>query len=463
MESPSNQSAHPFRTPALRRWAAVLGPLALGAVLALILAQQRTLPARGDGAEEARTVSVVPVEAHSVVPRAVGYGEAEPGDVWRAVAEVDGRVVERHPQLEVGSILPAGTLLVRIDPTDFEIRLREAEAAIRAAAARLDALTTQHRTTGDALAIEHRSLEVARTELERRRRLVAGKALADSALDQQRRTVLQQERAVQTLESELAAIPPERARLQAERDRALAQRDRARRDIDHSRITLPFDARVAAVNVEETQYVTPGQVLVEIDGIAVTEVPAQFSLDRFRALLDPAVPVGPFDSRVLGTYLKDQGLGAVVRLAAGGPPVTWEGRVDRLTAGLDPRTRTVGVVVAVDDPYAGASPPENPPLVRNMYVAVELYGRPRPGTLVIPRAALHGDRVYRVDEESRLEMVTVEPGYPVGDFVTIATGLAAGDTVLSADLVPAIEGTLLDPVVDEGLAARLKRTVTARP
>ncbi len=463
MESPSKPSAQPTRHPILRRWAAVLGPLALGVVVALVLARQGSPPAREEGAGEARTVSVVAVEAHAVVPRAVGYGEAEPGDVWRAVAEVDGRVVERHPELEVGSILPAGTLLLRIDPTDFEIRLREAEAAIRAAEARLDALNTQRRTTGDALAIERRSLEVARTELERRRRLVGEQALADTALDQQRRTVLQQERAVQRLESELAAILPERARLTAERDRAMAQRDAARRDIDHSRITLPFDARVAAVAVEETQYVTPGQVLVETDGIAATEVPAQFPVDRFRTLLDPAVPVPAFDSRVLGTYLKNQGLGAVVRLAAGGRPVTWEGRVDRLTAGLDPRTRTVGVVVAVDDPYAAASPPDKPPLVRNMYVAVELYGRPRPGTLAIPRAALHGDRVYRVDEDSRLEIIAVEPGYPVGDFITIAAGLAAGDRVLSADLVPAIEGTLLDPVVDEDLTARLERTVTAPP
>ncbi len=459
MSSEPDRPAPPSRKRVLARLAAVVLPLAVGVVGAVSLAGLREPPAREEGGEEARTVSVLTVPALEVAPRAVGYGVAEPGDVWRAVAEVDGRVVERHPQLEVGAILPAGTLLLAIDPEDFELRLRELEAALRGARARLDALATRERTTGRSLEIERRSLAVARKELERRRRLVAENALSDSELDAQERAVLQQERAVQSLENELAAIPDERAQVRAELERTEAQRERARRDLEHTRITLPFDARIAAVEVETAQYVTPGQVLVQADGIAVTEVPAQLSVERFRALLDSAVAIPAFDPRVVGEYIREQGLTAQVRLHTADTTLTWPARVDRLSASLDPRTRTVGVVAAVDDPYANARPPERPPLVKNMYVEVRLRGRPRPDTLVIPRTALHGRQVYRVGEDDRLEIVAVTPGFTVGAFVTVAEGLAAGDRVLTGDLVPAIEGTLLDPVEDDALAARLRAAV----
>ena len=444
----------------LRRAAAFALPLVLGTLVAVLLAQGRTPPERSAAGEEARPVSVISVPALTVAPRAVGYGLAEPGDVWRAVAEVDGRVVERHRRLEVGSILPAGTLLLRIDPTDHELRLAELEADIRVARARLAALATRESSTERSLAIERRSLELARTELRRRRRLAQGEALSASALDEQARAELRQARAVQSLENELAAIPDERARLEAEIDRSLARRDQARRDLAHTRIRLPLDARIAEVSVEEAQYVTPGQVLVVADGIAATEVPAQFSVDRFRALLDPGVPVPALDAAAVSAYVAEQGLTARVRLATVEGTVTWPARVDRLSAGLDPRTRTVGVVVVVDEPYARARPPAQPPLVKNMYVEVVLTGRERPGTLVIPRAALHGREVYRVGGDDRLERVTVTPGFAVGDFITVREGLAAGDRILTGDLVPAIAGTLLAPMEDEALARRLERAVT---
>jgi multidrug efflux system membrane fusion protein len=96
-------------------------------------------------------------------------------------------------------------------------------------------------------------------------------------------------------------------------------------------------------------------------------------------------------------------------------------------------------------------------LLKGMFVEVELRGRPRPDQLVIPRSALHNASVYLIDAENRLALRPVTAQLTQPEFVVIGTGLAAGDRVVISDLVPAIEGMLLQPLSDEEALALLLR------
>jgi multidrug efflux system membrane fusion protein len=446
-----------------RRGAAVLVPLVAGILLAQVLARSRPPPPRKASSEVPKPVSVIAVPALDLVPTALGYGIAQPGEVWRAVAEVQGRIIEKHPSLERGSLLPKDSLLLRVDPTSFKLRVRELQAGIDAREAQLRELTTRAANARRSLTIEVESLEVARAELGRRQVLAKDGALPQSQLGDQERTVLRQRGVVQSLENELARLPDERAALTAELERDQARLVQARRDVENTVIRLPFAARIAEVKVELNQFVLVGQVLAEADGIAVSEVTAQLALDRFQHLLAPDVPMPASQGDALQTFLRAQGLGASVHLRTAVGPVRWEARVVRLTESLDPITRTAGVVVAVDRPYANARPPEQPPLIKNMYVAVELRGKPQPGTLVIPRSALHGRHVYLVDEDNRLEIRQIQIGFRQDELITVNRGLRAGELVLVADLVPAIAGTLLEPVLDREAAVRLRAQAEGAP
>jgi len=55
------------------------------------------------------------------------------------------------------------------------------------------------------------------------------------------------------------------------------------------------------------------------------------------------------------------GIKAMVVLHEGGLSTHWEARFSRLTDTLDPRTRTVGVIVEVDKPYVDVTPVQHPP------------------------------------------------------------------------------------------------------
>ncbi|MCC2113868.1 MAG: hypothetical protein KDJ16_17660, partial [Hyphomicrobiales bacterium] len=75
--------------------------------------------------------------------------------------------------------------------------------------------------------------------------------------------------------------------------------------------------------------------------------------------------------------------------------------------------------------------------------------------VVIPRTALHESSVYLVNGENRLERRSVDTGPQSNGIVPVIDGLAGGETLVVSDLVPAVEGMLLDPVGDDDALSAL--------
>ena len=151
----------------------------------------------------------------------------------------------------------------------------------------------------------------------------------------------------------------------------------------------------------------------------------------------------------------------IVRYRSGDFKAEWEGRVVRMREQLDPRTRTVALVIAVDKPYEQAIPGKRPPLVQGMYCEAELRGDVRKAQIVIPRSALHNGHVYVVGSDNRLRRRKVEVAFAQSSFLCLKDGLQEGETLVVSDPTPAIEGLLVEPVVDERLQQRLISQATA--
>lgn len=412
-------------------------------------------PEQAPPSERVRTVRVIAAPLVPVVPRAVGYGYVEPATVWEAVAEVSGKIIDAHPRLDPGEILPAGAVLLRIDPTDYRLAVAQIEANIRSARAELAELAVRASNTRASLKIEADALALSEKDLERKRELLKRGNVSQSAVDEQERNVLTHAQSVQSLQNTLNLVPAERDALEARLAVYEAQLAAARRDLERTTITLPFDARIAQVNVELAQFAKEAQVLVVADSIDVAEVAAQIPIDKFRNLLPREAGREGLTMAEMERVPELLNLDAVVRLRAGDFTVEWAARFARISATIDPETRTVGVIVAVDEPYARARPPVRPPLVKNMFVEVELRGRPLPATPVVPRSALAGDEVFVAGRDNRLERRKVVVSLLQTNFAAIAEGLEAGETVVVSDLTPAIDGMLVEPVPDEALAERI--------
>ena len=443
----------------------VLPPLALGAAILVWQIVGREAPERAAIAERARTARIVTVPRIDVVPRAIGYGAVTPDRVWNAVAEVKGRIVYRDPGLRRGAVLAAGTLIARIAATDFELGVAEIEARIRGLDAQIAEIGVKGENTKASLEIEQRALAINRREFERKRSLAAKKTIAQAALDQEERKVLAQRQTVRSLTNTLNLLPSQRGVLEEQLAAERTRLEQAKRDLERTAIVLPFDARIAEVGVELTQFVQAGQVLAVADSIAASEVEAQIPIEKFRNVLgnelagdemggrESGAPISlPVDFQKVGERL---GLSAVLRLRAGDLSVDWDASFARMSDTADPQTRTVGVIVSVANSYRRAIPGKRPPLFKGMFVEVEIRGRPLTRRLVVPRAALTNGAVYIADADNRLRRRPVTVAFFQTNFAVIRDGLSAGDRVVVSDISPAIAGMRLDPVNDEAAAARL--------
>jgi multidrug efflux system membrane fusion protein len=60
-----------------------------------------------------------------------GYGEAQALKVVPISPELSGTIVEIHPRLDAGEIIPRGETLFRIDIRNYDAAMKEAQATVK--------------------------------------------------------------------------------------------------------------------------------------------------------------------------------------------------------------------------------------------------------------------------------------------------------------------------------------------
>lgn len=451
-----------MKTP--RRWLrpspwCILPPLLVGGAVLAYMVLTAPGPRRRPETEVARELRILPAPQVDLVPRLTGFGTARPTRVWRAVAEVKGRVVAVHPDLDAGKLLAKGTELLRIDRREYDLSVARLEADLGQVEAQLEELGAKEANLGKSLEIESESLELARRRLERTREAARTQAVSQAQLDQEERDVLAQRLRQQELANSLALLPAQRKVLEATRAVKSAALAQARLDLERTAIAAPFDLRLAEVSIEEGQYLIAGETLFEAHSIDAVEVEARVRLEEVRTLVagESAEPItgGPID---MESVRERFAIAEVeVRLIGQGVRIAWEARFDRIREIVDPETRTVGIVVRVDRPYDGVVPGRRPPLLKGMFCEVEIRGRSRPDVIALPRSAVQEGHVYVIDGEDRLRRRKVDVAYALSGLACIGSGVKEGDRVVVSDPTPAVEGTLVRPSVDEELLQRVEQ------
>ncbi|AXS83038.1 efflux RND transporter periplasmic adaptor subunit [Marinobacter sp. Arc7-DN-1] len=414
-------------------------------------------------ATPARLLEVTPL---TVRTEARGYGQVLPARSWKAVANVGGRIIWRSPELESGNLIPEGTRLLQIDPTRYELAEASAKADIAGLEAELRQLDQEEQNARELLKLENRRLALAQRELERAKTLTDRGALSETRLDEQQRATLQQQQAVQSLKNQLNLIPVKRETLNARLARSDSALASAREDLKDTRFEAPWDMRVHQSEIETGQQMSPGQTLFVADDISAAEVTVQLEMSELRNVLSqiPGAPAPtapgeapegfpdfhqqlPLDSLTVWVY------------PTGAPDSRWPGKLTRVTSSLDPATRTIQAVIAVEEPYRNANPPARPPLVRNMFVQSSITAPTPNPVLVVPASTIHQGEVYLADRDDRLKRQPVTVAWQQGDLAIVTNGLKPGDRLILDDLVPAIEGTPLAPQTDDQALKALQHQV----
>ncbi|WP_341582588.1 hypothetical protein [Marinobacter metalliresistant] len=432
-------------------------------VIMVKLKQPPERTAKQLAATPARLLEVTPL---TVRTEARGYGQVLPARSWKAVANVGGRIIWRSPELESGNLIPEGTRLLQIDPTRYELAEASAKADIAGLEAELRQLDQEEQNARELLKLENRRLALAQRELERAKTLTDRGALSETRLDEQQRATLQQQQAVQSLKNQLNLIPVKRETLNARLARSDSALASAREDLKDTRFEAPWDMRVHQSEIETGQQMSPGQTLFVADDISAAEVTVQLEMSELRNVLSqipgaPA-PTAPGEApEGFPDFHQQLPLGSLTVWVypTGAPDSRWPGKLTRVTSSLDPATRTIQAVIAVEEPYRNANPPARPPLVRNMFVQSSITAPTPNPVLVVPASTIHQGEVYLADRDDRLKRQPVTVAWQQGDLAIVTNGLKPGDRLILDDLVPAIEGTPLAPQTDDQALKALQHQV----
>ncbi len=436
----------------------LLIPVAAGVGIFAALRLTRPTPATLDREERTRVLRVVRAAPVDVVPRAIGYGTAKPGRTWRAVARVEGRVISVSKRLRPGARISAGEDLIRLDPTSYELAIVRIEADTARTEAELAELAVGLANDLAAIAIEKESLELAETGLERLEQLHEQGNVSQSEVDSSKREVLAQRQSVQKLRNSLSLTPAQRKTKETTLAAQRASLKDAQLDLEHTALKAPYAGRLADLSLEVGQYVSRGEFLFELYGGDRLVIDSQLLYSQGKKLVSPESAARLREIQESGDLSGEAVAGlleVLVRTRSGELSAEWKGRLVGTREIIDAATRALSIRVAVDDPYGQTIPGVRPELLKGTFCEVEFRGRTLPGQIVLPRSAVREGVAYVLDSARRLRRRPVSVRFRQGDAVILDEGIQSGELVVVSDLGPAIEGSLVEPVVDEGLLEML--------
>jgi RND family efflux transporter MFP subunit len=356
---------------------------------------------RRQRAADARLVEVDTLRfaEHKAIVEAMGAVEAAKEVV--IASPVAGEILSVSSDFIPGGRIRKGQVLLQIDPADYDLAVERASAEVT-------------RARGE-LSMEMGKQAVARREFE-----LIGERSGDA-------------------ERALALRQPQLATAQAALASAEASLAQARLSKQRTTVRAPFNAVVKVLHVNTGARVSANAPLVTLMGADEYWVTASVPVDQLKW-----IPVPRSASE----------RGAPVRIsndAEWGRGVSREGNVLRVAGDLEEQGRMARVIVAIRDPLALSSQnADRPSLLVGTYVRVAIEGIGIPSAVAIRRDVVReGDRVWIMNDSSRLEIRGVTIALRSEEVVYVTDGVRNGERMVTTNLSSAVQGQALRTRVED--------------
>ena len=418
--------------------------VALGLLILVLSIVLKSSPKVQENADRSRLVDIIPLTLTESAPEIIAYGRVEPKHSWQAISEVNGKVIYRHPELESGRLLTAGTLVLKIDPLEYQLKKTQALANMNMAKTQLMRLTQEEKNLQTSLNIEQQKLTLENQEYQRKLELKKKKLISNSEVETQKKSMLVQSKLVQDLSGSLDLLPDDKKVAQSQLEVNQSLYDDAVRQLENTQIILPFDARIAEVNVEQAQAITTGNIMFDAHQLGNVEVKAELSLKDAEVLMASVHKV-PKNSSLLIQKLpnvEQLGLTAHIELQLGSKVHQWPAKLTRIAESINPDQATIGFYLEVTQNFKQLNLADKPPLTKGMFVNAKLQGF-NSQQFVIPEKALHGQQVYIMDADNKLSIREVNVEFRNKQGVAVSGDIQPEEKLILNDLIPAIPGMSL--------------------
>ena len=323
-----------------------------------------------------------------------GQGTVTPLKEIGIIPQVGGKVTDISPSLVNGGAFKKDDMLIRIDPADYELAVTMARAGLKAAES--------------ALMLAHASSNTAREEWELHEKDRQG----------------QNEKP-----SDLVLKKPQLLAAQAKLEAEKANLDKALLNLERTTIRAPFSGKVSQKSIDAGQVINAGQAVATIFSDEAMEISVPLSNEDLFWFHTPGFSQG------------DQGADVDVTADFSGQTITRQGKVDRVEATVNPRTRMPHVVVRVDQPYE-----TSPPLVPGIFATVAIHGETLKNACFVPRNAIHeNNMVWGLDDENSIVFLPVTIARMEQDLALITKGIENGQVIVTSRLKVVSEGMKVVP------------------
>ncbi len=338
-------------------------------------------------------VEVISPKPLEVSVRIKSYGTVIPYRSQTLASRVSSQVITLSEDLIPGSIVKKGELLVALDPTDYELILKEREASVTNAK-----LTLQ-------------------TELENQK-----SAQYDFSIFKQNVTPEQKEYLLR-----YPHIKAAKANLKAQE----AAYEKAKSDLQRCKVYAPFDAVVLDVEVATGDMVSSSKTLATL---------AKAEAFWIKVALSPAKLKG-ID---IPNYNAKNGSNAVIRHDFWDQDTpSLAGEVQSIEKVLDENSKMAYLLIRVNDPlHLSSHKKHQKPLLLNGFVSIDIEGKKIHDVLKVPLSALHhNDTVWILQENHTLHIQKVTKIWQDEKYVYLpAKILKANESLITTLLETPIEG-----------------------
>jgi RND family efflux transporter MFP subunit len=365
--------------------------IATALVIAIILFALKPPPETVTITPPALNIDVAIAEKQTLSIAVNSQGTVEPRTETTLITEVSGKIIEVAAQFQSGGLVAKDDLLLRVDPRNYDVEVKRAEANAATAFSNL----MQEKGRGS----------VAEQDLKKYPREFASKDARH-----------------------LAMRLPQLKEAQARLNSAKADLAHANNNLDRTEIRAPYRGIIKARNVDLGQFVSLGTQLGHIFAVDFAEIRLPIPTDRLAYL---ALPNSKDNESSPAVIVKNE-LG-----------LEWQGNIVRTEAVIDERSRVLFAIAKIDDPYGLDNGGDT--LLMGSFVKADISGKEIDGLIAIPRYILRtGNKIWVLDKEQRIRNRDLKILHTEGKLVYVYEGLNDGDVICLSTIPNAIAGTKVE-------------------
>jgi len=299
-------------------------------------------------------------------------------------AQISGEVIEVSPEFIPGGSFKKGDVILKIDPSEYDLDVQMKQAALNQSRA--------------ALTIEKGQQSIAKEELK----------------------ILQNTTGRKLNGTDLALRKPQMEQANADIAAAQASLDMAKLNLSRTTLTAPFNALVTARNTNVGNVISLQETLATL-----------VSTDEYWINIE--VPVNDMH------WLDAQNTKAVISL--NNDRAARDGSLLKIVGTINSQSRLADIIVRVPDPLGLTQENESTsPLIIGDFVPVTLIGKSLINAVRLPQSYIRDGQTLWIMRDGKLVTQPVSIDYTDRTYAYISSGLNEGDQIITSNIITPVNG-----------------------